>query len=374
MEKRGRVRDYGLTVGNLVPGRYNAITDVPGVAIGHQTLITGEGRLIVGEGPVRTGVTAIKPHNGNMFREKLVAASHIINGYGKSIGLAQIEELGLLETPILLTNTLNVGRVADSLLDYMIEQAPEIGITASTVNPVVCECNDSYLNDIQGRHVGREQVFSALNTASSGPVAEGGVGAGTGMSCFGFKGGIGTASRLIRLGREQFTLAALLLSNFGQTAELIIAGVPVGRELLKRGLAPRVLHPAGEGDGSVIIIIATDLILTARQLGRVARRAALGLSRVGSYVAHGSGDFVLAFSTGFKYPAQEQRVSLEKSFFNEDRYINTLFQATVEVTEEAVLNSLFTARTVVGRDNHCRESLPINDVLDILSSYHALAE
>ena len=369
MEKRRRVRDYGLTIGNLVPGRYNAITDVPGVEVGDYTLITGEGKLIVGEGPVRTGVTAIKPHNGNMFREKLVAASHIINGYGKSIGLAQIEELGLLETPILLTNTLNVGRVTDSLLDYMIEQAPEIGITASTVNPVVCECNDSYLNDIQGRHVGREQVFAALNTASSGPVAEGGVGAGTGMSCFGFKGGIGTASRLIQFGREQFTLAALLLTNFGQTEELIITGVPVGRELLKRGLAQR---PVDEGDGSVIIIIATDLMLTARQLGRIARRAALGLSRVGSYVAHGSGDFVVAFSTGFKYTAQEQRVFIEKPFFNEDKYINTLFQATIEVIEEAVLNSLFTARTVVGRDNHCREALPINDVLDILSSYHVL--
>ena len=362
MNKRCRVREWGLKIGDLPPAANNSFTDVPGIKVGHQTLIRGEGELQPGQGPVRTGVTAIKPHPGNIFKEKVPAACEIINGFGKSVGLPQIQETGLLETPILLTNTLNVGRVADALIDYMLEENPEIGIDTGTVNPVVGECNDAYLNDIQGRHVGKEDVFTALKESSPAPVKEGAVGAGTGMSTFGFKGGIGTSSRLLRLENEEYVLGVLVLSNFGKKENLKVAGYPVGRYLKDDE------EDNKEDDGSIIILLATDLPLNARQLKRMARRVPAGLGRVGSILSHGSGDFVLAFSTGRRIPHQpEHPLREDKYFFDHKKEVNLLFKAVVEGVEEAVLNALFTASTMEGRDGNLREALPLESLEELIN-------
>lgn len=364
-EKRPRIRDL-VTIGTLPTGLYNAITDVEGVLVGHSTLIRGEGGLVPGQGPVRTGVTAILPHGGNLFTEKVTAAVHVINGFGKSVGFAQIEELGSLETPILLTNTLNVGRVSDALVTYMLRSNPEIGVTTGTVNPVVGECNDGYLNDIQGRHVGEAEVLAAIHGARGGEVDEGVVGAGTGMYCFHFKGGVGTSSRVVELEEERYTVGILVVTNFGKRPELTIAGVPVGMELLnwpeeKEGK---------EDDGSIMIVLATDAPLSSRQLGRLARRVPLGLARTGSIASHGSGDFVIAFSTTQRVPHQAQRHREPwERVLDGDMIMNLLFRATVEAVEEAVLNSLTRAHTVVGRDGHVAHGLPIELVQQILRKY-----
>lgn len=364
-EIRPRVREL-VQIGQLPTGKYNAITDVEGVRVGQSTLIKGEGALVPGVGPVRTGVTAILPHGGNLFQEKATAAAHIINGFGKTIGIPQIQELGELETPILLTNTLNVARVSDALISYMLKSNPEIGITTGTINPVVGECNDGYLNDIQGRHVGAKEVLEALETANGGPVEEGVVGAGTGMFCYYFKGGVGTSSRLVEIENHTYTVGSLVVSNFGRRAELQIAGVPVGQELRD--------WPEGgmdkEDDGSIMIILATDAPLSSRQLGRLARRVPLGLARTGSFVGHGSGDFVIAFSTTHRQMQanESHRVSYEGIREN-DKTMGRFFQATAEAVEEAVLNSLTKAHTVVGRDGNTAHGLPIDKVKEILRQY-----
>lgn len=356
---RFRARDLGIVVGRLPPGEANAITDVPGVRVGHVSLISGEGPLRPGIGPIRTGVTAIWPHEGNPYQEKVPAASFVLNGYGKTVGLAQVSELGVIETPILLTNTLNVPRVADGLISYLIQQNPDL----ATVNPVVGECNDSYLNDIRGRHVHEEHVTEALDAAKPGPVTEGAVGAGVGMTCYGFKGGIGTASRRVQLSDATFHLGALVLSNFGARPDLRIDGVPVGRELSEDAL------PASR-DGSIMMIVGTDAPLDSRQLKRIARRAALGLARTGSTAGHGSGDFVIAFSSGNRVPHRPASAILTQRTIAEDGpSISEMFQATVEAIEEAILNSLFQAETVVGRDGNTREALPVDRVLEIMRSH-----
>ncbi|HEX5415985.1 MAG TPA: P1 family peptidase, partial [Chloroflexota bacterium] len=317
--------------------------------------------------PVRTGVTAIWPHEGNPFQEKVSAASFVLNGFGKTIGLPQIAELGVIETPILLTNTLNVPRVADALISHLIALNPDL----ASVNGVVGECNDSYLNDIQGRHVGPEHVEEALREAKGGPVVEGAVGAGVGMSCYGFKGGIGTASRRIDLGGATFHLGALVLSNFGRRDELRIDGVPVGRYLADDDFpesSSSAPNPA-TGPGSIMMIVGTDAPLDARQLARIARRAALGLARTGSPAGHGSGDFVIAFSNGNRVPLRPTGPVLTYCAIAEDGpAITELFQATVESVEEAILNSLFKAETVVGRDGHVREGIPIERVMAIMNA------
>ncbi|MHB9144915.1 MAG: DmpA family aminopeptidase [Symbiobacteriia bacterium] len=357
-EPRRRPRDLGLALGRLEPGPLNAITDVDGVKVGHVTLFAGEGPLVPGQGPVRTGVTAILPHDGNLFRDKVEAAVHIVNGFGKTCGIPQVQELGTLETPVLLTNTLNVGLAADALVTYMIRQNPEIGIQTGTVNPFVGECNDGYLNDIQGRHVRPEHVWAAIAGAAAGPVEEGAVGAGTGMSAFEFKGGIGTASRRMPAAAGGFTVGALVLANFGRRAELEVAGVPVGRELLHWQPEPA---PIGRDTppGSIIIVLATDAPLDHRQLGRLARRAAIGLARTGSRAANGSGDFVLAFSTSRRTPqASDRPVRQVLQFVDDDRFAGPLFWAAIEATEEAVLNAVFMAPTVVGRDGNISPGLP----------------
>ena len=311
---------------------------------------------------VRTGVTAVVPHPGNLYRERPRAASFVFNGYGKSLGLVQLGELGVLETPILLTNTLSVFTAANALVTRALAENPDIGLTAGTVNPVVGECSDAYLNDIRGRHVTEADCLEALRLAAPGPVPEGNVGAGTGMSCLGFKGGLGTASRLVTFGNgARFTLGCLVLANFGRRADFRLDGVPVGRDLV----ADEELDQLP--GGSIMIVLATDAPLTSRQLTRVSRRAALGLARTGSVGAHGSGDFVLAFSTAGLEPAfPSEPVLVRYALAEDDRHFGPLFEAAVEATEEAIVNALFAAETMAGRDGHVREALPIEEVISIL--------
>lgn len=361
---RPRAREAGVVLGTLPPGPENAITDVAGVRVGHVTLIEGEGPLVPGQGPVRTGVTVILPHEGNVFREKVPAGIFVLNGFGKCLGQEQIDELGVIESPIALTGTMNVGVVADGLVEHAIRTNPDIGITTSTVNPVVGECSDAYLNDMQGRHVRQEHVLEAIAAASSGPVAEGCVGAGTGMSLFGFKGGIGTASRRLPERLGGYTVGALVLGNFGRRDQLTIAGVPVGRELAgwRPGAAPEPPE-----SGSVMVILATDAPMLDRALRRLARRAALGLARTGSIAGHGSGDYIIAFSNAVRIPHEpSERVLTLPHIVEDGALIDGLFQAAVEATEEAVINALFAATTMTGRDGHVRYALPLDETLAIL--------
>jgi D-aminopeptidase len=369
---RPRLRDVGISPGRLNPGKHNAITDVPGVRVGHSTLIRGNGKLVPGEGPVRTGVTAVIPHEANCFQEKLIAYAHAFNGFGKSAGLSQVQELGLLETPILLTNTLNVGRAADALVAQILQQNPDVG----SINPVVGECNDGRLNDIQGRHVGQEEVFAALDSASGGPVEEGAVGGGTGMRAFQLKGGIGTASRELPEELGGYTIGTLVQANFGRRPQLTILGVPVGEELSDWNLPEETSE-----NGSIMIVLATDAPLTARQLGRVARRTGLGLGRTGSIMGHGSGDYVIAFSTAQRFELEwdedenpeELPIELEIRMVAEHSTIfDELFAAAVETAEEAVLNALFRAETMVGRDGNVAHALPIDRVIHCLKQHGRL--
>ena len=362
---RPRVRDTGVIVGRMEPGPHNGITDVAGVRVGHATMISGEGALRPGHGPVRTGVTVIFPHERSLFRHKVRAAVHTINGFGKVFGFEQVRELGQIESPIALTNTLNVGLVADALISHAIERDPDIGIsTAGTVNVVVGETNDGYLNDIQGRHVRAEQVQAAIASASAGPVIEGAVGAGTGTVCFGWKGGIGTASRVMPEAGGGYTVGALVQSNFGRAEDLQVCGVPVGREIQP---PPRRRAPAQDKEGSIMIVLATDAPLDARQLGRLCVRAGAGLARTGSTLGHGSGDFVIAFSTA--RPVARGRTAapkvLEAMVADEGKAMYWLFPAVAECVEEAVLNSLFRAETMTGRDGHTIEALPVENVLEL---------
>lgn len=364
---RRRFRECKLSTGALPTGPLNSITDVPGVLVGHCTIIEGEGALNPGKGPVRTGVTAILPHRGNLFKDKVRGAIHVINGFGKATGIAQIQELGTIETPIILTNTLSVGLAWDSLCEYMLEGNPEIGVSAGTVNPCVLECNDGYLNDIRGRHVKKEHVFSALYHATDGPVDEGNVGGGTGMSCLGFKGGIGTSSRVLEMD-ERWTLGVLVMSNFGRLEDLLICGIPVGIEL-KKSIGAQSQTPPG----SIIVIVGTDAPLSDRQLLRIARRCQGGLARTGSVFSHGSGDFALAFSTANKVSDSDTPELSEQRYISDDSpHLGLLFRACVEAVEESVLNSLFMAETMVGRDGHTRLGLPIDTVLEILARHQVI--
>ncbi len=374
-------------------GPGNAITDVPGVLVGHTTIVRGDA--------VRTGVTAILPHPGNVYLERPVAAHYVFNGYGKTTGLAQLAELGVLETPILLTNTLSVFTAANALVTHALAQNPEIGRSGGTVNPVVGECADSYLNDIRGRHVTEADCLSAIQTAAGGAVAEGNVGAGTGMSSLGFKGGVGTASRLVSFETRPpgpggatyssssppgapatFTVGCLVVTNFGRLDDFRLDGVPVGRELAAAGWPGGSPSPStvdeesrrtGPPAGSIMIVLATDAPLTSRQLVRVSRRATLGLARVGSAGAHGSGDVVLAFSVADPLPAFPAQPVIEtRCLAEDDRHFGLLFQAAAESTEEAIVNALFAARTMTGREGHVRLALPIPEVLEILRRHGRL--
>jgi D-aminopeptidase len=363
---RPRIRGLGIAVGELPTGAHNAITDVSGVRVGHTTLISGDGRLRPGQGPVRTGVTVILPHGDNLFRHKVRAAVHTINGFGKVRGFEQVRELGAMESPIALTNTLNVGLVADALVQYAIRYNPDMGIRASTANVVVGETHDGYLNDLQGRHVHAEHVWAAIESAAPGPVVEGAVGAGTGTTCFGWKGGMGTASRVLPEEAGGYVLGALVQSNFGRARDLTVCGVPVGRLIQ----SPDQPGPPTSDGGSVMIVLATDAPLSERQLGRLCVRAAAGLARTGSIYGHGSGDFVIAFTTAYRI--EEEPASLtttQVALADEATAMSWLFPAVAESVEEAVLNSLFRADTMTGRDGHTRYGLPVDEVAAWLLKY-----
>ena len=364
-EVRQRARDLGITIGNYTPGPFNAITDVPGVKVGHQTLISGDGVLKPGQGPVRTGVTVIIPRD-DVWHKKVAAGSFVLNGTGEMTGLAWLAESGFLEYPIALTNTLNVPRVANGVMSWMIKQYPAIGIEDDTLTPVVAECDDGRLNDIQGRHVSEQDVMAALDGAVSGPVKEGTVGAGTGMVSYGFKGGIGTASRRLPEKEGGFTVGVLVNANHGRKPELVVGGVPVGKLYEAPTAAAEVLSP-GQSEGSIIIVIATDAPLDGRQLTRLAKRASLGLARTGSTARHGSGDFMLAFSTANVIPHYPQASTYTLTHLA-DTHLNSLITATVEATEEAILNALTMATTVVGRDGHRVEAIDLDRIKALVSS------
>ncbi len=362
------LRELGVVIGELQPGASNTILDIDGVQVGHCTLVSGEGALLPGQGPVRTGVTVILPHSGNLFQEKVRAAVHTINGFGKVVGFEQVRELGLIESPIALTNTLNVGLVMDALVGQAIQQNPALGISTGSVNVVVGETNDGYLNDLQGRHVRAEHVQQALVDAAQGVLRQGAVGAGTGTRCFDWKGGIGSASRVLPLEAGAYRLGALVQTNFGRSADLLVAGYPVGRYLRPEVDGTLVERPAAD-HGSVMVVLATDAPLSGEQLRRLCVRAAAGLARTGGRYDHGSGDFVIAFSTAHRIAHSHDALTLQQTVLvDESRVMSALFQAVVESVEEAVLNSLCCAETVVGRDGHTVWALPLDLLLDLLGS------
>lgn len=343
-----RLRDLGLVVGELEPGERNAITDVPEVAVGHATLKGGS---------VNTGVTAVLPHGGNLFRDKVMATSVVFNGFGKTTGLVQVDELGAIETPILLTNTLSVGTAAEALVRYKLRRNPEIGTTTGTVNPVIGECNDSYLNDIRGLHVNSTHIDQAI--LGAGPeVLQGAVGAGTGMTAYGLKGGIGSASRRLAMKGQTYHLGILVLANFGRLEDLTVVGRPLGRRIAEARRSAAVPDA-----GSIIIVLGTDLPVSERQLRRIARRTSMGLARTGSYLGHGSGDLCIAFSTANRVSHDEPRAVIPWHALAETR-IELAFRAAVEATEEAVLDAMLAADPLTGRDGHRRESL--RDFLHLL--------
>lgn len=375
---RPRARDLGVEIGIFDTGSRNAITDVPGVGVGHSTLIAGEGALAPGKGPVRTGVTAILPHGGNLFREKVQAGCFVLNGFGKSAGLHQIQELGTIETPIALTNTLSVPQVADALIGFACAQSPEIGISTGTVNAAVGDINDGFLNDIQGRHVKEKHLFEALeaakqNLAAGGLPAEGNVGGGTGCSCLGFKGGIGTSSRRLPARLGGWTLGVLVQTNFGGI--LSVNGAPVGRELGIFDFSPPKSQFLGSDPnnclGSCMVVIATDAPADSRQLARMARRGGLGMARTGFYSSSGSGDFFIAFSVANPVPHGREGLAPLCRTVMQDEALSALFAAQAEAIEEAVINSLFAAETMVGRDGNRRIALPLEETLAILDRCHA---
>jgi D-aminopeptidase len=351
-DSRPRAREFGLVVGVLPTGPLNAITDVAGVKVGQVTLVEGK--------DVRTGVTAVLPHGGNVYQDKVPAGISVANGYGKLTGVTQIQELGTLETPILLTNTLSVPTAADALIDWTLGLPGNE--TVASVNPVVGETNDSWLSDIRGRHVTKAHVLEAIRRASEGPVAEGAVGAGTGTTCFDYKGGIGTASRRLPERQGGYTVGVLVQTNFGGV--LTIRGVPFDNP------APGSAAPTGSnpsGDGSCMIVVATDAPLDARNLERLAKRALLGIARTGGYFSNGSGDYAIAFSTASAVHVPHRAGSPTRSTtVLRDDAVSPLFQAAAEAAEEAILNSLFKAVRTVGKDGHVAEALPLDRVKALL--------
>jgi D-aminopeptidase len=356
---RPRARDIGLAPGVLKPGPLNAITDVEGVLVGQVTIWEGEN--------VRTGVTAILPHGGNLFQEKVPGAIYLGNAFGKLVGYTQVQELGFIETPIVLTNTLSVWEAADAVVTHLLALPGNEEVRS--INPVIGETNDGTLNDIRGRHVEERHVLEALRGARRGPVAEGVVGAGTGTIAFGWKGGIGTSSRLLPESLGGYTVGALVQSNYGGV--LSMDGLPVGVELGRYYLKDEVSGP--DADGSIMMVVATDAPASAFGLARIAKRAMLGLSRTGATSSNGSGDYVIAFST-----ARDLRSAFESSgrtegapvLRNDD--LSPLFQAAIEATEEAVYNSMLKAVDVVGRDGNRIAALPLDRLLEIGKKYNRL--
>ena len=362
--ERRRVRDLGVVIGTHAPGPLNAITDVEGVRVGHVTLHRGEGELRPGEGPVRTGVTAILPHGGDLWREKVPAATWVLNGTGEMTGSIWIQTQGALEVPILLTNTMNVGRVMDGVVAYMLKHYPDVGIGDGVVAPTVAECDDSTLNDARGVHVSIEDTVRAIESARGGPVGEGAVGAGTGMMAFDFKAGIGTSSRVLPADQGGYTVGALVNANMDERRNLLVGGVPVGREITDR-------MPTKGQEGSIVVVLATDAPLDHLKLERLASKASLGLARTGARSHHGSGDLFIAFSTANRVPhyPKERTYTLRVVA---DAHLDPIFEAAQEATEEAILNALTMATTSVGRDGNTAYALPLDRLVAILKKYGRL--
>ena len=335
-----RIRDYGIRIGDHPAGALNKLTDVPGVRVGHYTVDTEEHK---------TGVTVILPCEENIFASRLTAAAFVHNGFGKTAGIPQIEELGTLESPIALTNTLNVGKVHDALVDYMVEQCERDGVELTSMNPEVGECNDASLNKITERVIGIPEVRAAIDGACR-DFEEGDVGAGKGTTCFGMKGGIGSASRLVELDGKTYVVGVLVQSNFGKTKHFVLDGKPLGELLSGK------IEEARKDEGSIMMVVGTDLPVSDRQLKRIIRRAGVGLSRCGSFMGHGSGDIMLGFSTGNVYRKEEDRAVIPAAVMNE-AMLDDVFEAAAEATEEAVLNSLAAAHTVTGYKGNTRYSL-----------------
>ena len=351
---RPRFRDLGLHIGLQSPGEHNAITDVPGVRVGHVTRVEGEGPLVIGRGPVRTGVTAILPPGEDLYTHPVEAGCFVFNGAGTTAGLSLIDEFGRIETPICLTNTLSVGSVYEGIVRHMIERIFKPRGEVPWFNPVVGETADGFLNDMGGLHVRPEHAVQAIEAAVGGPVQQGAVGAGTGTGCFGYKGGIGTASRRISLQGETAAVGVLVQSNFG--GRLTICGIPMDP-----------LYRPTETGASVMIIVATDLPLDNRMLNRLSRHAAFGLARTGSSGGHTSGDYVIAFSTTYRSPGRMEPV--RRMLADNESHLDEAFIAAADATEEAIMDSMFCAHTVTGRDGNVREALPVDRVLEHLSAH-----
>lgn len=349
------LREYGIEIGVMEPGQMNAVTDVKGVEVGHKTLNEGDN--------IRTGVTAVLPHGGNIFQQKVPAAVYVGNGFGKLAGSTQVQELGNLETPIILTNTLSVPTAANALINYTFSFGENSSVRS--VNPVVGETNDGYLNDIRGRHVSKEDVLAAIDDAKAGAVEQGNIGAGTGTRALGFKGGIGTSSRKIPDNLGGYTVGVIVQSNFGGVLQ--IAGAPVGQELDKYYLNDRLNETP---HGSCMIVVATDAPLNSRNLERLAKRAILGLGKTGGIASNGSGDYVITFSTAesVRVPYRSDDSIREQNVLRNSA-MSPLFMAVNEATEEAIINSLFHAETMTGRNGNTIEELPVDAVLEIMKEY-----
>lgn len=347
-----RLRDYGISIGVMPVGKNNAITDVEGVKVGHTTLIVGD--------TIRTGVTAIIPHSGNIFKEKVPAAIYLGNGFGKLAGYSQVKELGNIETPVILTNTLSVPVASDALITYTLGLPGNNEVRS--VNSVVGETNDGYLNDIRGRHVKQQHVLDAIRNASDGAVKEGNVGAGTGTICFNYKGGIGTSSRVLPKSLGGYTIGVLVQTNFGGTFE--IAGVPIAKELGNYPFKDAI----EKSDGSCMIVVVTDAPVDSRNLERVAKRAMMGLAKTGGIAANGSGDYVIALSVAKNNLVTESNIYKSEVLSNDA--MTPIFLATIEATEEAILNSMFAAQTMTAKGGKKIEGLPIPKILEIMKKYN----
>jgi D-aminopeptidase len=355
--KKLRARELGVKSGILTPGKWNAITDVTGVSVGQKTLIVGDS--------IRTGVTVVMPHQGNIFREKVPAAVFVGNGFGKAIGFTQIEELGNIETPIALTNTLNAFLVANGLVDYTLSIPGNEKVRS--VNPIVGETNDGWLNDIRGRHVDSKDVREAIDSATLLSVEEGNVGAGTGTRCLGYKGGIGTSSRVLPIEKGGYTVGVLVQTNFGGI--LTVNGAPIGEELNNFYMANDVPYVV---DGSCMIVIATDAPLSVRNLKRLAKRSFLAFGKVGSFSSNGSGDYSIAFSShpDLRIPYHSKKIERSTKEVSND-HMSPLFLAVVEATEEAIYNSLFMANDMIGQQGRVMKALPVEKTLEIMDKYNA---
>jgi L-aminopeptidase/D-esterase-like protein len=370
-QNKPRARDLGVPFEGT-PGPLNAITDVAGVEVGHSTIISGEGALKVGSGPVRTGVTAVLPRGRQSSNTPVFAGWFSLNGNGEMTGTTWVEESGFLEGPVMITNTHSVGVVRDAVVQWRVKQGGADATGYWWSLPVVAETYDGYLNDINGFHVKEKHAAEALNTARPGTVQEGNVGGGTGMICYGFKGGIGTASRKLGEQAGGYTVGVLVQANFGSRRQLRVAGAPVGQEIADNQPVGWLFETMSGDVGSIIIVVATDAPLLAHQLKRIARRAALGLARTGSASGNGSGDIFIAFSTANPDAAKTEGLA-QLSMLPNDR-ISPLFEATVQATEEAIINALIAAETMTGADNHRVVALPHDRLKEVLKKYNRLAD